>query len=226
MDLNSVLQKLLDQPQSRRLEKLLFKSEFNRIHLAGLTGSSDALLLAAFFKEHRHPALFIFGDREEAAYFQNDLENILGVGRAVLYPSSYKKPYQIDLPDNGNILQRAEVLTRINKTRDHFIVVTDAEAALERVITKKTLERNTLDIKVGEKFTFDFLMEFLQENKFERIDFVFEPGQYSIRGCIMYIYSYAHELPFRIELTGDKIESIRSFDPSTQLSEQSMGFVT
>lgn len=226
MDLNSVLQKLLDQPQSRRLEKLLFKSEFNRIHLAGLTGSSDALLLAAFFKEHRHPALFIFGDREEAAYFQNDLENILGVGRAVLYPSSYKKPYQIDLPDNGNILQRAEVLTRINKTRDHFIVVTDAEAALERVITKKTLERNTLDIKVGEKFTFDFLMEFLQENKFERIDFVFEPGQYSIRGGIMDIYSYAHELPFRIELNGDKIESIRSFDPSTQLSEQSMGFVT
>ncbi len=226
MDLNSVLQRILDQPQSRRLEKLLLKSECKRIHIEGLSGSSDALLLAAFFKEHRHPALFIFGDREEAAYFQNDLENILGVGRAVLYPSSYKKPYQIDLPDNGNILQRAEVLTRINKTRDHFIIVTDAEAALERVITKKTLERNTLDIKVGEKFTFDFLMEFLQENTFERIDFVFEPGQYSIRGGIMDIYSFAHELPFRIELNGDKIESIRSFDPSTQLSEQSMGFVT
>jgi transcription-repair coupling factor (superfamily II helicase) len=226
LDLNSVLQRILDQPQSRRLENLLLKSECQRIHLAGLSGSSDALLLAAFFKEHRHPALFIFGDREEAAYFQNDLENILGVGRAVLYPSSYKKPYQIDLPDNGNILQRAEVLTRINKTRDHFIIVTDAEAALERVITKKTLERNTLDIKVGQKFTFDFLMEFLQENTFERIDFVFEPGQYSIRGGIMDIYSFAHELPFRIELNGDKIESIRSFDPSTQLSEQSLGFVT
>ena len=217
---------MLDQPQTRRLEKLLLKSECKRIHIEGLSGSSDALLLAAFFKEHRHPALFIFGDREEAAYFQNDLENILGVGRAALYPSSYKKPYQIDLPDNGNILQRAEVLTRINKTRDHFIIVTDAEAALERVITKKTLERNTLDIKVGEKFTFDFLMEFLQENKFERIDFVFEPGQYSIRGGIIDIYSFAHELPFRIELNGDKIESIRSFDPSTQLSEQNMGFVT
>ena len=82
MDLNSVLQRILDQPQSRRLENLLLKSECQRIHLAGLSGSSDALLLAAFFKEHRHPALFIFGDREEAAYFQNDLENILGVGRA------------------------------------------------------------------------------------------------------------------------------------------------
>ena len=226
MDLVSVLKKIKDQPETRRLEKLLLKSECKRILIEGLSGSADTLLMASILKEHRHPALFILSDREEAAYFQNDLENILGVGRAVLYPSSYKKPYQIDLPDNGNILQRAEVLTRINKSRDHFIVITDAEAALERVITKKTLERNTLDINLGEKFTFEFLKEFLQENSFQRIDFVFEPGQYSIRGGIMDIYSFAHELPFRIELYGDKIESIRSFDPSTQLSEQNLAFVT
>jgi len=226
LDLVSVLKKIKDQPETRRLEKLLLKSECKRILIEGLSGSADTLLMASILKEHRHPALFILSDREEAAYFQNDLENILGVGRAVLYPSSYKKPYQIDLPDNGNILQRAEVLTRINKSRDHFIVITDAEAALERVITKKTLERNTLDINLGEKFTFEFLKEFLQENSFQRIDFVFEPGQYSIRGGIMDIYSFAHELPFRIELYGDKIESIRSFDPSTQLSEQNLAFVT
>ncbi|MBL7922654.1 MAG: transcription-repair coupling factor [Bacteroidia bacterium] len=226
MELSSVLQKYRDQPQLQRLGALLLSRQSSRICLRGLSGSSDALMLAALLSEHPQPALFLLGDREEAAYFQNDLENILGHDKALLYPSSYKKSYQLEQPDNNLVLQRAEVLTRINKSRHQFIVVTYPEAVHERVITKKTLERNTMEIRTGEKFSFDFLMEFLQENAFERCDFVFEPGQFSIRGGIMDIYSFAHELPYRIELYNDKIESIRSFDPSTQLSEQNMGFVT
>lgn len=213
-------------PQTRRLTSLLLQGEQKRIHLQGLIGSSDAITIASVLKEHPHPALFILGDREEAAYFQNDLENILGYQKALLYPSSYKKPYELEQPDNTFVLQRAEVLTRINKSRDHFIVITYSEAVHERVITKKSLERNTMEVRVGEKLGIDFLTEFLEENDFDRIDFVYEPGQFAIRGGIIDIYSFAHELPYRIELYGDKIESIRTFDPSTQLSEQSMGFVT
>lgn len=184
------------------------------------------MYLASFLLQSHYPSLFILGDREEAAYFQNDLENILGYQKAVLYPSSYTKPYQLDQPDNNQVLQRAEVLTRINKNRDNFIVITYPEALHEKVITKKSLERNTMEVKVGEKLSQEFLLEFFQENAFERIDFVYEPGQFAIRGGIIDIYSFAHELPYRIELNSDKIESIRSFDPSTQLSEKNIGFVT
>ncbi len=184
------------------------------------------MVLAALYQEMAHPALFILGDREEAAYFQNDLENILGNQKALLYPSSYKKPYQLEQPDNSLVLQRAEVLTRISKNPGHFLVITYPEAVHERVVTKKSLERNTMEVKVGEGLEVEFLTEFLQENKFERNDFVYEPGQFAIRGGIIDVYSFAHELPYRIEFYGKKIESIRSFDPSTQLSEQQMGFVT
>jgi transcription-repair coupling factor (superfamily II helicase) len=123
------------------------------------------------------------------------------------------------------VLQRAEVLTRINKS-DNLIVVSYPEAIQEKVITKKSLERNTLEIKLNERLSTDFIQEFLIENKFERTDFVYEPGQFAIRGGIVDIYSFAHELPYRIEFYNDKIESIRCFDPSTQLSEKNIGFVT
>ncbi|MBK7886180.1 MAG: transcription-repair coupling factor [Bacteroidetes bacterium] len=226
MDLLNILQKYQNQAQAQRLRTLLLERKQQRIFLQGLAGSSDAVFIASHLHQFPQPALFILGDREEAAYFQNDLENILGDQKAVLYPSSYKKPYQLDQPDNNSVLHRAEVLTRINKSREHFIVITYPEAIHEKVITKKSLERNTMEVKVGEKLSIDFLTEFMQENVFEQIDFVYEPGQFAIRGGIIDIYSFAHELPYRIELFGDKIESIRSFDPSTQLSEKSIGFVT
>lgn len=197
-----------------------------RVHLNGLTGSSDAMLISALIKSLPHPALFVLGDREEAAYFQNDLENILGQQKALLYPASYKKPYALDQPDNNQILQRAEVLSRINKNRERFTVITYTEAVHERVITRKSLERNTMELHQGDNIDTDFLHEFLQENAFERNDFVYEPGQFAIRGGIIDIFSFAHELPFRIELYGNKIESIRCFDPATQLSEQNMAFIT
>jgi transcription-repair coupling factor (superfamily II helicase) len=226
VELNQLLQKYLQQEQTRRLIRFITEPNDQRVHLEGLSGSSDAMVLAAVQTELPHPALFLLGDREEAAYFQNDLENLLGEQKAILYPASYKKPYQLDQPDNNLVLQRAEVLTRINKSRDHFAVITYPEAVHERVITKKSLERNTIEIRIGEKYTIDFLMEFFDENAFQRTDFVYEPGQFAIRGGIIDVYSFAHEMPYRVEFYGDKVESIRSFDPSTQLSEKVMGFVT
>ena len=111
MELNQLLQKYLQQEQTRRLIRFITEPNDKRVHLEGLSGSSDAMVLAAVQTELPHPALFLLGDREEAAYFQNDLENLLGEQKAILYPASYKKAYQLDQPDNNLVLQRAEVLT-------------------------------------------------------------------------------------------------------------------
>lgn len=226
MELAEVLTRARQHKTIAQLAALLPSSRNSVFHLNGFSGSSHALYLAAHLEALPHPALFILPDREEAAYFQNDLENILGTDKALLYPSSYKKPYQLEQPDSSHVLQRAEVLTRINKNSTQFIVVTYPEAAHERVVTKKTLERNTMEIRMGERLGLDFLFEFLSENSFVRSDFVYEPGQFSIRGGIVDIYSFANDLPYRIELYEDRVESIRSFDPSTQLSEKNLAFVT
>lgn len=226
MELKDILKKYGEHPHSRALISLLSERKANRLHLDGLSGSSSGLLLAAIYSQFPHTALIISGDREEAAYFQNDLENILGAHKALLYPASYKKPYQLNAPDSNLVLQRAEVLTRISKNPGNFLVVTYPEAVHERVITKKSLERNTIEVRAGDKPGTEFIIEFLTENKFERTDFVYQPGQFAVRGGIIDIYSFAHELPFRIEFFGEVIESIRTFDPSTQLSENAMAFVT
>ncbi|MFM7017018.1 MAG: transcription-repair coupling factor [Bacteroidota bacterium] len=225
MELHQVIEFYKNGKQTSELYTMLFNERKHAIYLEGLTGSSSALFIAGFHLHAPGPLLILLGDREEAAYFQNDLENLLGENKVLLFPSSYKKPYKIDQLDSALVLQRAEVLTRINKS-DNLIIVSYPEAIQERVITKTSLERNTLEIKLNEKLSTDFIHEFLIENKFEKTDFVYEPGQFAIRGGIVDIYSFAHELPYRIEFYNDKIESIRCFDPSTQLSEKSIGFVT
>lgn len=226
MELSLLLKIFSERTQTRQLLNALVQRSSKRIYLDGLVGSSDAVFMASLCLDLNHPALFILGDREEAAYFQNDLENILGTQKAMYFPASYKKPYQLESPDSSLVLQRAEVLSRINKHPDNFIIVTYSEAVHEKVITRKSLDRNTMEIKLGEILNIDFVMEFLQENNFVRTDFVYEPGQFAVRGGIIDVYSFAHEMPYRIEFYGNKIESIRAFDPSSQLSEQNMAFVT
>ena len=225
MELHQVIEFYKNGRQSSELYSMLFNQQKKTVYLSGLTGSAGALFIAGYYNQFTGPLLVLLGDREEAAYFQNDLENLLGENRVLLFPSSYKKPYKVDQLDSSLVLQRAEVLTRINKS-DNLIIVSYPEAIQEKVITKKSLERNTLEIKINERLSTDFIQEFLLENKFERTDFVYEPGQFAIRGGIVDIYSFAHELPYRIEFYNDKIESIRCFDPSTQLSEKNIGFVT
>ncbi|MDX5481113.1 MAG: transcription-repair coupling factor, partial [Hymenobacteraceae bacterium] len=164
--------------------------------------------------------LFVMHDKEEAAYFYTDLKNLLGGEKEILlFPTSYKRPYSFDDTENANILMRAEVLNRLNqKTGKGELIVTYPEALTEKVINKKSLVENTLGAKVGEKLDTAFLSEMLAEYGFERTEFVYEAGQYAVRGGIVDVFSYANDLPYRIELFGDEIESIRTFDPDTQLS--------
>lgn len=226
MTIQELLGKYQESPNVRFLAKAISSPGKNKLQLEGLVGSADAVVAAALQLAMPHPAVYILGDREEAAYFQNNLENLLGENKVLFYPASYRKPFNLDELDNNQVLQRAEVLTRISKGSGNFLIVTYAEAIIEKVVTKRTLERNTMEARVGQSLSVDFMLEFLVENEFDRNDFVYEPGQFAIRGGIIDIYSFAHELPFRIELDGDKIESIRTFDPSTQLSEKMMEFIT
>ncbi|ALI98526.1 transcription-repair coupling factor [Rufibacter tibetensis] len=194
--------------------------EPQHIHLKGLVGSLDAVVASALQTMHPNTHLFILHDREEAAYFYSDLSNLLEDGQEVLlFPSSYKRAYQFDHTENANILLRAEVLNRLNdRAGAGALIVTYPEALTEKVINKKSLVANTLGAKVGEKLDVNFLTEMLASYDFERTDFVYEAGQFAVRGGIVDVFSYANELPFRLEMFGDEIESIRTFDPNTQLS--------
>jgi len=189
------------------------------IHLKGCTGSLDALIAAAIYSKQHQNHLFIMHEKEEAAYFANDLQNLLPGKEIFLFPSSYKRPYQFEEIENANVLMRAEILNKINhKSSSGELIVTYPEALTEKVINKSSLLKNTFTASKGESLDISFLTELLIEYDFEKADFVYEPGQFAVRGGILDIYSFASDLPYRIELFGDEIESIRSFDPSNQLS--------
>lgn len=190
----------------------------SHVQIKGLAGSLDAVIGAAVYHSLPRLNLFVANDREEAAYLQNDLQNLLGK-EVLYYPTSYKRPYHYEEIENANVLMRAEILNKLNvSVPDHFLIVTYPEALFEKVINKRSLLTNTFTVKVGEKLDAQFLREFLLSYDFEITDFVFEAGQFSVRGGIIDVFSYASEYPYRIELFGDEVESIRSFNPDSQLS--------
>jgi transcription-repair coupling factor (superfamily II helicase) len=193
-----------------------------RVQVKGLAGSLDAVLAAAVYQNLPRLNLFVANDREEAAYLQNDLQNLLD--REILYyPTSYKRPYHYEEIENANVLMRSEILNKLNVTAaDNLLIVTYPEALFEKVINKRSLLSNTFTVKVGERLDAQFLREFLLGYDFEINDFVYEAGQFSVRGGIIDVFSYASEHPYRIELFGDEVESIRSFNPDTQLSVESV----
>lgn len=193
-----------------------------RAHLRNITGSAGSFIAASVFKTTGTTHLAILSDKEEAAYFLNDLENLLGQDNVLFFPSSYKRPYEIEETDNANVLLRAEVLNRINKDNKPVFIVSYPGALTEKVVTKTLLSKNTLEIKQDEKISIEFIAEVLHEYGFRRIDYVVEPGQFSVRGGIVDVFSFSNDYPYRIEFFGDDVDSIRSFDPITQLSVQKL----
>jgi transcription-repair coupling factor (superfamily II helicase) len=139
----------------------------------------------------------------------------------LVFPMSYKRPYEFDETENANILMRAEVLNRLANKTTAEVIVTYPEALSEKVISKRSLASNTFHVTVKEKLDIAFLEEFLHNYDFEKTDFVYEAGQFAVRGGIIDVFSFAHELPYRIELFGDEVDSIRSFEPGSQLSVES-----
>jgi len=190
------------------------------LQLKGMKGSMDAILAAVIYQINQQTQLFVLHDKEEAAYFHTDLQNLLGDKKEVfLFPSSYKRPYHFEKTENANILMRAEILNRINNLSPKGeLIVTYPEALTEKVINKKSLVKNTLLVKKGDQLDTEFLYEILISYDFEPTEFVYEAGQFAVRGGIVDVFSYAGELPYRIELFGNEIESIRTFNPISQLS--------
>lgn len=199
---------------------------FQKTNIKGLVGSSLSFVLSEAFKSAEAPFLLILNDKEEAAYHLNDLEQLIGEKDVLFYPGSYRRPYQIEETDNANVLLRAEVLNRINSRKKPAVIVTYPDALFEKVVTRKELDKNTLKIKLEDTLSLDFLNEVLFEYQFKRVDFVTEPGEFSVRGGIVDVFSFSHDEPYRIEFFGDEVDSIRTFDVETQLSLEKVKKIT
>ncbi len=193
--------------------------------IRGLSGSASSVIAAAVSTLVPCPSLFILPDKEAAVYFFNDLENLLNEKdlpaerRSVFFmPSSYKKPFEKPDIDNNNVLMRSEVINRLISDKAGFLIVTHPEALAEKMISKNSIEKSSITVIKDQSVSVDTLIEMLAENDFERVEFVIEPGQFSVRGGIIDVFSFSNDLPFRIEIFGDKTESLRTFNPETQLT--------
>jgi transcription-repair coupling factor (superfamily II helicase) len=201
--------------------------ETNNTHIiySGLVGSAKAFTVEEQFRKQGGQHLVICASKEDAAYFYNDLEALFGERemdyskkQILFYPTSYKRPYEPERPDNTYILSRTEVLQRLSTSERRTVIVSYPEALSEKVFTRKLLAKNTFKVKQGDKINLDFLTDLLYEYGFENVDFVVEPGQFAVRGGLIDVYSFANDNPYRIEFFGDEVDSIRSFDIASQLS--------
>ena len=195
-------------------------SDHGSVLASGLIGSKQSFLVRSLYKQHNGTLIWVLNDKEEAAYFLNDLEVLLNEA-PIFFPTSYRRPYVTEETENANVLLRSEVLLKIKNTTRQLII-TYPEALSEQVLTSKELQRKTLAIKKGDELSIDFVNETLFEFGFKRVDFVSEPGEFAVRGGILDVHSYSHEEPFRIEFFGDEIDTIRSFDVSSQRSTQAL----
>ncbi len=190
------------------------------IFCEGLHASSAPLVFAALSGQVARPYLFILNDEEEAGYFYHDLVQLLGEANVLFYPSTYRRAVKYAQRDAANEILRTEVLSRLSAPDcGNLLVVTYPAAISERVAPKKTLDDATLRIEEGKTYDFTALTTRLRELGFSRRDYVYEPGEYAVRGSIIDVYSYASEFPVRIDFFGDDVESVRSFEVQSQLSK-------
>ncbi len=204
-------------------------SKPQQFHLTGLNGSISQFVVASVLA---HPAtsqinhLVILRDAEEAAYFHNTLENITNALDIFYFPSSFKNKKNYQLLNSSHVMLRTEALTKLTQAKTlsqaKKIIVTYPEALFEKVVLSKTLSENIISIKQAEVLDVNSMLQRFIEHGFTKTDFVYEPGQFAIRGGIVDIYSFGNEKPYRIELFGNEVDSIRIFDPETQLSERKL----
>ncbi len=191
----------------------------------GTIGSQRAFIIVAQWLEREMPTFIIADDKEEAAYLLNDLESLLPGRRVLFLPDSFKRPGAYEDLNPDNALQRTEVVNQLALSGP-MIVVSYPEAMFEMVVDPEALDAKRIDVRKGENLDVDTLIELLVEFGFVRADFVAQPGEFSIRGGIVDVYSYANEFPYRIELFDEEVESIRTFDPGDQLSKANIGRVS
>ncbi|MBB4080140.1 transcription-repair coupling factor (superfamily II helicase) [Lewinella aquimaris] len=201
--------------------------EAPRIQLRGLAGSLESFLIAASYRKAGGHYLIVGTDKEEAAYIQNTIAALLPKKQIRLLPDSFRRPLYFEVLDPTNVLMRTETINYLTHSQSKGeIVVTYPEALFEQVVAPDVLTKSRIEIQQGEDIDVDTILEVLVEYGFKREEFVYEPGQFSIRGGIIDIYSYGNEYPYRIELFDDEVESIRTFDPMNQLSVEKVTYVS
>ena len=226
MDLKSLLTVYATHPQVAALAKIANENKPSLVFCDGLRASSAPLMFAALTKRKgtQRPYLFLLNDEEEAGYFYHDLVQILGEEQVLFYPSTYRRAVKYGQRDAANEILRMDVLNRLSQKSDKeeekpLYIISFPAAVAERVASKKEMQDNTLHLEEGGVYDLTELTNRLREIGFTRKDYVYEPGEYAVRGSILDVYSFSSEHPFRIDFFGDDIDSIRTFEVQTQLSK-------
>jgi transcription-repair coupling factor (superfamily II helicase) len=221
MKINEIAELYNSHPLMPSLAEAINNDNKRRLLIEGLSGSSRAIVLSVIFHKSQTTHLVVLPEKEDAAYFYNDLVSSVGEESVFFFPSTYKRSVQYEQTEPANIVLRTEVLNHLASGKRKGIIITYPESVMEKVVSRKNLKKNTFNISKGDKLSLEFLEEMLHEYNFVRTDFVYEPGQYSIRGSIADVFSYSADLPFRIDFFGDEVETIRSFNTDDQLSVDS-----
>lgn len=221
-----LLKQIASGNEAKAFQKQLSNKKIKRVQVGGLKGSSTAMLFAGIIKDGVW--LFVLDDQDEAGYFYNDLLQLLGDAKVLFYPSSYRRAIKYNQKDAANEILRTEVLTRLQNADNcnGLFVVTYPDAISEKVVSEKILTDNTIQISVGDSVDLNDLEKRLFELGMQHTDYVYEPGQFAVRGSIVDIYSFSSEVPYRIDFFGDDVDSIRTFDVQSQLSKDKVESMT
>ncbi len=226
MQLTELLGLVVKHPVTLALHKIVSERKPRLTHVKGLQASAAPVVFASLTKGKKtakRPYLFILNDEEEAGYFYHDLTQLLGDEQVLFYPSAYRRAVKYAQRDAANEILRTETLNRLaqqGREAQMLLVVTFPEAVSERVSPPQTMEQHTMEVKVGGQYDLVELAKRLTDLGFNRTDYVYQPGEFAVRGSILDVYSYASEYPFRIDFFGDDVESIRTFEVQTQLSKE------
>lgn len=226
MDIQQLLSIFLKAPQTCAIEKILKDPTTSTSFLKGLSGSAASVYFASLGQLCGNVFLFILNDTDEAGYFYHDLTQIIGKEKAMFFPSSYRRQVKYGQKDAANEILRTEVLSLLNARKNSqatatpVYIVTHPEAICELVVSERRLDERSIRLTTGKCVDVNNMVRLMREFGFEEVDYVYEPGQFAMRGSIIDVYSYSNELPFRIDFFGDEIDSIRTFEVQSQLSKE------
>jgi len=206
-------------PQIGALAESLENNQVKTIFLDGLLSSAAPMMFSSLFTKYQSTVLFILNDADEAGYFYHDLTQVMGEDFVLYFPSSYRRAVKYGQRDSANEILRTEVLSRLASDKKHLYVVTYPDAVGELVVSRRNLDERTVALRKDQTADIMEIEKNLLALGFEEVDYVYEPGQFAIRGSILDVYSYSSEYPFRVDFFGDDIDSIRTFEVETQLSK-------
>ncbi|MGL5981158.1 MAG: transcription-repair coupling factor [Phocaeicola sp.] len=217
MDITAIKECYASHPHTHSLDELFKDDTIKTLYLKGLQASSAPLFLSNWVGSASRSSLIILSDAEEAGYFYHDLVQTNGEESVLYFPSSFRRAIKYGQKDAANEILRTEVLSRVHRG-DALTIITYPDALAELVVSQEELVKNTLQLTVGEEVDMQFVVDMLTQYGFQQVDYVYEPGQFALRGSLIDVFSYASELPYRVDFFGDEVETIRCFNIETQLS--------